>query len=79
VVVHIHDIFFPFEYPDDWFREGRAWNEVYLVRAFLQNNRDYEILLFASYAGTAFREFLAEKMPLCLKNTGGSLWLRKLR
>jgi hypothetical protein len=79
VVVHIHDIFFPFEYPEDWFRDGRAWNEAYLVRAFLQNNNDWEILLFADIAGKKFKPYLSEHMPLCLKNTGGSLWIRKLR
>jgi hypothetical protein len=79
VVIHFHDIFFPFEYPEDWFREGRAWNEAYLVRASLQNNRAYEILLFADYVGKQFRDFLGKKMPLCLKNTGGSLWLQKVK
>jgi len=46
VLIHFHDILYPFVYPEAWFREGRAWNEVYLIRAFLQNNPDYEILLF---------------------------------
>lgn len=78
VIIHVHDIFWPFEYPDDWLREGRAWNELYLVRAFLQHNPAYEILLFASYAGQQLRDVLNEKMPLCLRNTGGALWLRKL-
>lgn len=79
VVVHIHDIFFPFEYPEDWFRGGRAWNEAYLVRAFLQNNNNWEILLFADFAAKQFQAYLKEHMTLCLKNTGGSLWIRKLR
>jgi hypothetical protein len=77
VIVHIHDIFFPFEYPEDWFQEGRAWNEAYLVRAFLQYNRDFKVLLFSDYLGKTQREFLADHMPLCLKNTGASLWLQK--
>jgi hypothetical protein len=77
VVVHIHDIFFPFEYLEDWFREGRAWNEAYLVRAFLQNNSQWEVILFADFIGKRFRSFLSERMPLCLRNTGGALWLRK--
>src|SRR6185295_14291779 len=47
VIIHFHDIFWPFEYPEDWLREGRAWNELYLMRAFLQHNEAYEILLFA--------------------------------
>lgn len=79
VLVHIHDIFYPFEYPKEWFQEGRAWNEIYAVRAFLQNNEAYRILLFASYAGEHFRSVLEERMPLCLKNTGSSLWLRKVK
>jgi hypothetical protein len=78
VVVHIHDIFYPFEYPRQWLLEGRAWNEAYLVRAFLQNNDNWEILLFADFAGRKFQSYLSEHMPLCLKNTGGALWLRKL-
>jgi hypothetical protein len=77
VIVHIHDIFYPFEYPMQWLLEGRAWNEAYLVRAFLQSNAKWEIFLFADFAGKKFREYLAEHMPLCLKNTGGSLWIRK--
>src|SRR5471032_1228815 len=33
VVIHVHDIFWPFEYPEEWFREGRCYNELYLVHA----------------------------------------------
>ena len=32
VWVHLHDIFFPFEYPEAWVREGRAWHEAHLLR-----------------------------------------------
>lgn len=78
VLVHLHDIFYPFEYPKEWFEMGRAWNEAYLVRAFLQYNKACSVVLFASHAGRCFPDFLAEKMPLCLKDTGASLWLRKL-
>lgn len=77
VLIHIHDIFYPFEYPTAWFREGRYWNETYLVRAFLQNNPAYEIVLFGSFAGRRFRALLESAMPACLQDTGGSLWLRK--
>jgi predicted O-methyltransferase YrrM len=76
VIIHIHDIFYPFEYPKEWVYEGRNWNEIYLVRAFLSYNQDFEILLFSHYMhimhATAF-----EKMPLTQKNKGGNLWLRK--
>jgi hypothetical protein len=78
VVVHFHDVFYPFEYPKEWVYEGRAWNEDYLLRAFLQYNATFQILLFNSYLAQFHRCLLATCMPLALKNTGGSLWLRKV-
>jgi len=77
VVVHFHDVFYPFEYPLDWAREGRAWNEAYVLRAFLSFNRAYEIVLFNDLVAGRFRDVLERDFPLCLKNTGGSLWLRR--
>ena len=56
---------------------GCAWNENYFVRSFLQYNDAFEILLFGDFLGKKHPELLRERMPLCLKNTGGSLWLRK--
>jgi predicted O-methyltransferase YrrM len=36
VIVHIHDVFLPNEYPKDWvLDDNRSWNEQYLVRALL--------------------------------------------
>ena len=78
VIVHIHDMFWPFELPRPWVEEGRLWAECYLVRAFLTNNPDWEILLFNDYLGRTERELLEEKLPRFLENTGGSLWLRRV-
>ncbi len=77
VYVHFHDIFYPFEYPREWVFEGRAWNESYLLRAFLSHNEDFVIELFSNYLVTEHKQIVAEQMPLCLRNEGGSLWLRK--
>lgn len=77
VVIHLHDIFYPFEYPKEWIHEGRVWNEAYMVRAFLQYNSAFEVLLMNTYMAHFHREFFAAHMPACLLNTGGSLWLRK--
>lgn len=77
VLVHIHDIFYPFEYPRAWIEEGRAWNELYLLRAFLQYNTAFEILYFNTYLEHFHEALFAERMPLCLKNKGGSVWLRR--
>lgn len=77
VLIHFHDIFFPFEYPLSWLQAGRAWNEAYVVRALLQNNPRYQIVLFGSFVGCRMNSVLQTIMPLCLRDTGGSLWLRK--
>lgn len=77
VIVHFHDIFCSFEYPKEWLEEGRAWNEGYFLRAFLQYNSVFQILYFNSFMGEFYQQELKHKMPLCLRNTGGSLWLKK--
>ena len=77
VCVHIHDVFYPFAYPMEWTYEGRSWNEDYLLRAFLQFNREFEIVLFSDFLHRFHGQRLAEHMPLCLRNKGGSIWLRR--
>jgi hypothetical protein len=78
VVVHFHDIFFPFEYPLAWIEENRAWNEAYLLRAFLSYNPAFEIMLFNHYVALTHDDLLRRDFPLCLRNPGGSLWLRRV-
>jgi len=79
VVVHLHDIVYPFEYPKEWVFEGRSWNEAYLLRAFLQYNTAFIIEWFGSFMIHSHRNRFAEQLPLCLRNPGGSIWLRKVR
>jgi len=76
VIIHFHDIFYPFEYPKEWVYSGRNWNEIYLLRAFLSYNNDFEILLFSHYIHTNYGSAFA-KMPLTYKNKGGDFWMRK--
>lgn len=79
VFIHIHDIFYPFEYPRSWVLDnGWFWNEAYLARAFLQYNTAFRIELFSSYLERFHRRALEEHMPLTLESPGQSLWLRKL-
>jgi len=44
VVVHLHDIFLPGDYPEQWVVEAWGWNEMYLVQSFLAFNSAFEIL-----------------------------------
>ena len=77
VWVHLHDIFFPFEYPEAWVREGRAWHEAYLVRAFLAFNASFDIRWFQDFLWARHRERL-ERIPWVAKNPGANLWLEKV-
>ena len=77
VHVHFHDIFFPFEYPAEWVFEGRAWNEAYMLRAFLAFNAGFSIVLMNTFMEYFHPEFFHQHLPLCMKNTGGSIWIRK--
>jgi hypothetical protein len=77
VYVHFHDIFYPFEYPSEWVFDGRAWNEAYVLRAFLQYNRAFQIEFFTTYLVQTHREFFAASLPLYLVHRGGAIWLRK--
>lgn len=77
VLIHFHDIFYPFEYPEAWIRENRAWNEIYTLRSFLQYNNSFEIIIFNTYLEYLYPNFFEANMPLCLKNPGGSIWIRK--
>ena len=67
VLIHLHDIFFPFEYPKEWLELGRAWNEAYFLRAFLMYNQCFEILLFPSQLEYIEQPWFQENMPLCLQ------------
>jgi hypothetical protein len=77
VWVHVHDIFFPFEYPPDWVREGRAWHEAHLIRAFLVGNPGWAIRWFQDYLWTWHREAIL-KLPGVASNPGANLWIERL-
>lgn len=77
VLIHFHDIFFPFEYPREWVFKGMNWNEDYFLKAFLMYNNSFEIKFFSNYLHQLHKEAF-EKMPLCYKNSGGSLWIQKV-
>lgn len=77
VLIHIHDIFFPFEYPTDWLVTGCALNEAYALRSLLQFSTAYQIELFTDYLLTFHHEWMAEHLPLTVRRpfrTGG-IWL----
>jgi predicted O-methyltransferase YrrM len=78
VLIHIHDVAGNLEYPREWFEEGRAWNEQYLLRAFLMYNAAYRIELFTGWLFNTRHEWFKQYMPRCARGGGGMMWLRKL-
>jgi hypothetical protein len=78
VAVHLHDIFWPFEYPNPWILEdNRSWNEAYAVRAFLTGNDRWEILFFNDYFMKFESERIQRHLPRFVESPGGSLWLQR--
>lgn len=76
VLIHFHDIFYPFEYPKSWVLDGRNWNEDYFLKAFLMYNDKFQIRLFSEYIHKHYKEAF-NNMPLCFKNPGGNFWIEK--
>lgn len=77
VYIHFHDVFYPFEYAKPWVYSGLFWSEIYMLRTFLQYNSKFSIIAMNTFLSTFHDSFLKQRMPLCLKNTGGSIWIRK--
>ena len=44
VLVHVHDIFLPYEYPNDWILRSKFfWTEQYMLAALVQDNPRYRV------------------------------------
>jgi hypothetical protein len=79
VVVHVHDIFTPAEYPQEWvMKEHRFWTEQYLLQAFLAFNADFEVLWAGSYMHLTNPSRLAASFSSYRPGSRpGSFWFRR--
>ncbi len=81
VYVHVHDIFMPQEYPAWAVRNGRFWDEQYLLQAFLAFNDSFEIV----WAGNYMNHRNPGEMTRALagydakKNQPGSFWMKRVK
>ena len=83
VIVHFHDIFLPWNMPREWIEKHHLfWNEQYLLLAFLQGNKDFEVILASHYLGQCHPERLKQAFPyLDISRQlpgGGSFWIRRI-
>ena len=82
VLIHFHDIFTPFDYPDHWLLdEVKFWNEQYLLEAFLSCNQKFEVILALNFLNSKHRMKLEEKFPMLHKQAQQieprSFWILK--
>lgn len=77
VIVHIHDIYLPTDYPKQWVFQGRGWNEQYLIEAFLNFNSEFEILLGAQWMVQHHPEIVERLFGISPYRGGGSLWIQR--
>ena len=82
VVIHIHDIFMPAEYPRKWVMEDRRfWTEQYLLQAFLAFNDHFEVVWGASYMHLRHPDKLTAAFASYDRHVHwpGSFWLQKTK
>ncbi len=78
VVVHFHDIFFPFRYPSSLLDNGHYWNESYILRAFLEFNDAFELVIWNDYLRQRHGEALAAAVPSDHSDIAASFWMRRV-
>lgn len=77
VIIHIHDILYPFTYSEKWLIEGRAYDEAFILRALLMNSSKYEILFFNNMMYQQFQKEYERQWDSDRQMIGGSIWIRK--
>lgn len=85
VIIHIHDIFTPKDYLDEWVKDHNFfWNEQYLLEAFLSNNNDFRIIGATNFLMHNFTKEFSAKCPILekenldgLNREPGSFWIAK--
>jgi hypothetical protein len=79
VLVHVHDIFLPYEYPRQWLEDfGLFWSEQYLVQAFLSGNDDWRVRCATAALARDRSEQLAALLPAGVDSlNGASFWMQR--
>jgi hypothetical protein len=76
VLVHVHDIFTPYEYPKEWIVDHRwPWNEQYLVQVLLDFSDRFDVLWAGHFLQRTRSDFVGF-FPRSKGRIASSLWLR---
>jgi hypothetical protein len=81
VLVHVHDVFLPAEYPKKWVMDGRFWDEQYLLQAFLSLNDSFEVLWAGHWMHLAHPDRLKSAFATYdpARAAPGSFWMRRVK
>ena len=74
VIVHIHDVFLPFDYPAQWYKQKRAYTEQWVLAAFLHGNSDWEVLFATHLMATDYPSIFIENE---IEPNGASFWIQR--
>jgi hypothetical protein len=79
VIVHLHDIFLPRDYPRAWILEALMFSgEQYLLQAFLTFNAGYTVLFSNSYMTIRHNEAMERAFSSYPRwKEGCSFWMRR--
>ncbi|MEO9780223.1 MAG: class I SAM-dependent methyltransferase [Sedimentitalea sp.] len=75
VVIHVHDVFLPYEYPKRFFYDCPSWAEQYMLHALLQGG-GYDILWPGYYLQQSRPDAVAA-LPFLSEGRAQSFWIRK--
>lgn len=74
VVIHVHDVFLPYEYPKRFFYDCPGWGEQYMLHALLQSGA-YSMLWPGYYLQQA-RTDAVEALPFLKDGRAQSIWVQ---
>ena len=69
VMIHVHDIFTPHDYPEEWLRQDRRlWNEQYLLEAMLAHSSRYRVRLALNWLKHHHGDDLGRAFPTLIRH-----------
>ena len=78
VLVHLHDIFLPFEYPESWILKDRLrWNEQYLLHATLNGSDEFKVLWPGHYLERTMSNFISYFANWRSDSQATAFWLQR--
>lgn len=81
VIVHVHDVFTPRDYLEQWVSQGRLWNEQYVLEAFLSCNSQFRVLAALNLLAHDYRDSLVRACPVLMREPSfepGAFWFQRV-